>query len=227
MLDIDNMNQLKSMDSRLCDKILKVHLDKRDLEYIPDKIFEFTNLQVLNLSSNLIKEIPKNIGNLKNLQELYLDRNSITELPEEIGNLKKLKKIIISNNKITKLPDNFYNLENLEIFNISCNHLEMVSDDIKKLDKLEYLYLRNNKLRYIPREISKIKVVKIFSDSYENLNNLSYECEYLQIENLDKPLTNLPTNIQELRLYLPKLKLSEIKLPFGCKLYEDDILRHL
>jgi leucine-rich repeat protein SHOC2 len=227
MIDINNMNQLKCIDSRLYDKILKVHLDKRDLEYIPEIIFKFTNLQVLNLSSNLIKIIPNNIGDLVNLQELYLDRNHISEIPEEIGKLCKLRKVILSNNKIKYLPNSFYNLENLEILNISCNHLGLLSDDISKLEKLEYLYLRNNRLRYIPKDIAKIKVTKIFYDSYENLNNLSYECEYLQIENLDKPLTNLPINIQELRLYLPKLKLTEIKLPFGCKLYEDDILRNL
>lgn len=227
MLDINNMDDLKYTNSNLYDKILEVHLDKRDIEEIPDKIFYMTNLRILNLSSNLIKNISCKIGKLVNLEELYLDRNHITELPEEIGNLKKLKKIILSNNIIKTLPKNFYNLENLEILNITCNQLEMITDDITKLKNLDYIYLRSNKLRYIPKEISKIKVVKIFSDSYENFDNLSYECEYLHIENLDKPLNNLPINIQELRLYLPKMKLTDIKLPFGCKLYEDDILREL
>lgn len=227
MLDTNNMDEIKNADNNIYDKVFEVHLDKKDIERIPDKIFSMTTIRILNLSSNLITSIPSKIGNLINLEELYLDKNNITELPEEIGNLKKLRKIILSNNKIKNLPNNFYNLENLEIFNITCNHLEMISDDIVKLKKLEYIYLRKNKLRYIPKHISKIKVAKIYSDSYENFDNLSYKCEYLHIENLDKPLTNLPINIQELRLYLPKMKITDIKLPFGCKLYEDDILRNI
>ena len=57
------------------------------------------------------------------------------------------------------------------------------------------------------------------------MDNLSCDCEYLQVEGLEKPLINLPTSIQEIRLYLPKIKLRDIKVPFGCKVYEDDILK--
>jgi len=224
MIDIKTLTELKYLDSKLYDKVLIIEISKKDIKEIPEKIFECINLKKLNLSSNLIKTIPKEIENLIYLEELYLDRNLITELPEEIGNLKNLKKIILSNNKIKNLPNNFYNLENLEILNLMCNELEYISDDINKLKKLEYLYLRNNKLRYIPKDISKIKVIKLFNDSYDNLDNLSLDCEYLHIENLEKELTNLPFGIQEIRLYLPKIKIKNIKLPFSCKLYEDDIL---
>jgi Leucine-rich repeat (LRR) protein len=225
MYNVYSIGELKNLDNSISDNISQVHLDKMDLTEIPDKIFTFKNLQVLNISSNLIKTIPHKISNLKNLQELYLDKNLITTLPPEFGNLINLRKLIISNNQITELPKTFYNLSKLEILNIAGNQLTEIPDDVVKLSNLEYLYLRNNKLRFISKYISNIKVAKIFSNSYENFNNLSNDCEYLQIENLDKPLMNLPLNIRELRLYLPKLKLSEIKLPFGCKLYEDDILK--
>ena len=36
-------------------------------------------------------------------------------------------------------------------------------------------------------------------------------------------LTNLPTTMEEIRLYNPKM--VDIKLPFGCKLYINDILQ--
>ena len=92
MIHINNIHQIKNEDNIIYDKILEVHLDKEDLEMIPDKIFEFTNLHVLNLSNNLIKTIPNKIGNLINLQELYLDNNMISDIPEEIGNLKTTRK---------------------------------------------------------------------------------------------------------------------------------------
>lgn len=225
MLYINSLSELKLIDKINYEKIISVELEKKDLENISEKIYEFINLKLLNLSGNLITTISPKIKNLEKLEEIYLDRNNISILPEEFGELKKLKKVILSNNKIKILPDNFYNLENLELLNLSCNSLEILSDDISKLSKLEYLYLRENKLNYIPKYLSKIKVVKIFYNSYDNMDNLSFDCEYLQVEGLDKPLLNLPIGVQEIRLYLPKIKMKDIKVPFGCKLYEDDILK--
>ena len=219
------MSELRLIDYKNYEKILGVDIEKRDLEFIPEKLFEFTNLKILNLSGNLIKIISPKIKNLINLEEIYLDSNFIYDLPEEIGELKKLKKLILSNNKIKELPQHFYNLENLEILNLSCNSLHSLSDDLSKMKKLEYVYLRNNKLTYIPKYLSQIKVVKIFYNSYENMDNLSFDCEYLQIEDLNKPLLNLPIGVQEIRLYLPKIKINDIKVPYGCKIYEDDILK--
>jgi hypothetical protein len=67
--------------------------------------------------------------------------------------------------------------------------------------------------------------VAIFFNSYDNLNNLSCECEYLQINNLDFPLNNLPHTIKEIRLNLPHK--VNIKKPFDCKIYIDDMLHSL
>ena len=89
------------------------------------------------------------------------------------------------------------------------------------MTKLEYIYLRANKLNYISKELSKVKELSIYTDSYANLNNLSGECEYLQINGLKQPLKNLPVTIKEIRLYEPIIK--DIKIPYGCSLYIDNI----
>lgn len=223
MIDIKSLSELRLVSSVIYDRVLRVELNKLDLEAIPDKIFEFCNMKLLSLSSNLLTKIPDKISKLKNLEELYLDRNKLKELPEEIGELKKLRKIVLSNNKIRKLPDNFYNLSKLEILNIVSNELEEINDDVSKMVNLEYLYLRSNKLNYISKAIAKIKEVSIYPDSYENLNNLSPESEYLQINGLKQSLKNLPATIKEIRLCLPT-KL-DIKIPFDCDLYVDGELK--
>jgi len=224
MIDVKSLKELKYINAQLYSRVLRVELNKLDLETIPEKIFEFCNLKMLSLSSNLITKIPSQISNLKKLEELYLDRNKITELPEEIGDLPKLKKLILSNNKIRLLPNNFYNLTNLEILNFITNELEEITDDIGKLTKLEYLYLRSNKLRYISRHVAKIKDVHVYTDSYENMDNLSMDCDYLQINGLSQSLRNLPLAMKEIRLYLPAK--VDIKIPFGCKLWVDDNLQN-
>jgi Leucine-rich repeat (LRR) protein len=223
MITIKSITELKYLDAKNYCKVLRVELDKLDLVEIPEKIYELTNLKVLILSSNLLTTISSKISKLTKLEELYLHRNRIEELPNEIGELKKLEKLILSENKIKRLPANFYNLSNLEILNIICNQLEVISDDIVKMTKLEYLYLRSNKLKYISKEVGKIKVAVICQDSYDNMNNLSENCEYLQISELRQPLKNLPINLKEIRLFLP-LRV-DIKLPFDCKLYIDDALK--
>jgi Leucine-rich repeat (LRR) protein len=213
---LDNIN----INDYMC--VINVDLTGYEFEKIPNTIFNFNNLQLLQLSNVFLNKVSKKIGLLSNLEELYLTRNKIKELPEEIGNLKKLRVCILSNNQITNLPKNFYNLCNLELLNLSMNHLEIINDDIEKLKKLDFLYLRNNKLKYIPKSIKYIKTIHIFDNSYENINNLSFECEYLQINNLNIELKNLPSSIKEIRLYLP-MKI-DITLPFDCKLFIDDFV---
>lgn len=223
MINIKSINELKRLDIKNYSKVFRVELDRLDLLEIPEKIYELTNLKVLILSSNLLTTVSGRISNLTKLEEVYLNRNKLVELPEEIGELKKLRKIILSENKIKKLPNSFYDLSNLELLNIISNQLEIISDDIIKLKNLEYLYLRSNKLKNISKQVGKIKVVDIYPDSYENMNNLAENCEYLQINKLKEPLKNLPINLKEIRLFLPMR--VDIKLPFDCKLYIDDVLR--
>jgi Leucine-rich repeat (LRR) protein len=222
MINIRSMNDLKRLEAKNYSKVVRVELDKLDLVEVPEKIYEFINLKILILSSNLLTVVSNRISNLVKLEEIYLNRNLLTELPEEIGELKKLRKLILAENKIKRLPCNFYNLENLEILNIISNQLEIISDDILKMKKLDYLYLRSNKLKYISKEIAKIKEVSIYPDSYDNMNNLAENCEYLRINKLKEPLQNIPVGVKEIRLFLP-IKV-EIKLPFDCKLYIDDVL---
>jgi len=223
MINIEGLSELRYLDNNNYHKVLSVDLTNSFLTEIPEKIFLLSNIKILILNNNFITNITDKISNLKYLEELYLHKNNITDISNEIGKLKKLKKIILSNNKIKILPKGFYNLSKLEILNLSSNELEIITDDIKKLKKLEYLFLRLNKLKYISKKLKNIIHVHIFPDSFENFDNLSDELEYLQINKLTEPINNLPINIKEIRLFLP-LKVN-IKLPFNCKLYIDDILQ--
>ena len=102
------------------------------------------------------------------------------------------------------------------------NHLTTLPDSIGCLTNLTALSLQRNKLKKITSSIKNIINVELGTDSYD-IDNLSNDCNYLQIDKLDIPLTNLPTTMEEIRLYNPKM--VDIKLPFGCKLYINDILQ--
>jgi internalin A len=221
-ITITKIQELNEIEESEYLNVQVVELEKMCFEEIPQKIFSLTNLKILNLSHNLIKEIPDSIGDLINLTELYLADNQIYKISDSIDKLKNLTRIILSNNQIYKLPKSFYNLKKLELLNIVCNNLCNLSKKLSNMSNLEYLYLRSNKLKYIPECIKNISSCKIYLNSYECIDNLSNKCEYLEIDDLNEPLNNLPISLKEIRLYLPKK--IKIKLPFNCKLYVDDIL---
>lgn len=219
---INNIYELNILEEIDYSKVKKITITNLKIDHIPSKIFNLTNLILLNMSHCAIHTISNDISKLVNLQELYLNNNKIKEIPDKIGELKMLKKIILCNNNIKRLPNNFFNLSNLEILNITSNHLVCIPDNVKHLINLKHLYLRSNKLKYISKYVDNIKDVRIFTDSYDNIDNLDYDCEYLRIEKLNKSLKNIPVTVKEIKLILP-FKI-DIRLPFDCKLYIDDSL---
>ena len=66
---------------------------KGTMNVIPAEIFNFSDLEELNVNSSEITSMPVDIRKLYNLRVLNLGNTSINELPEEISQLKHLKEI--------------------------------------------------------------------------------------------------------------------------------------
>ncbi len=97
-------------------------LSDQKLTKVPTNIFNQTNLEALNLSSNqLTGALPAEIRLLKNLKVLNASNNQMTGVPAEIGQLSKLEVLDLSNNQLTGLPNELGNLKNLKVLNISGN----------------------------------------------------------------------------------------------------------
>ena len=190
------LNQIKK-----CRELKTLLLDFNNLTDIPCDIFSLLKLEKLSLANNSLTSIPEYIGHLTNLKELYLQSNLLTSIPNSICNLKNLRLLHLADNKITSLP----------------KYLD-------KLTQLEEISIISNRLTSIPKNISTNKLWLFVMSSYQ-INNLSLDCEYLTIYYLDRKLDNLPIGLKELRLYSPIYR-SNIKLPFGCCLYIDDILQY-
>lgn len=112
---------------------ISIFFDK-DLEKIPDHIWELKNIKKLILSYNYINKISPKIKNLKELEIIELDHNELTELPIEFNNLKNLKKLDLSSNRLKSIINVISNLKGLEELDIYDNP---ISDEEKeKLKKL-------------------------------------------------------------------------------------------
>jgi Leucine-rich repeat (LRR) protein len=178
-------------------------LEQNKIESLPLEIAQLVNLEMLSLCRNQIESLPSGIGQLVNLQYLYLRYNQIKSLPPEVGQLTKLKTLLLSTNKIESLPSEIANLVNLKEFS-----------------------LIRNQIVNIPLEITKLKEVIYMDETSYNINNLDLDCKCLIFKYLKNPIDNLPICLEELWLSYPIISINQLKIPFGCKVYVNNILQN-
>ena len=204
-------NNIDDLDN--CDYLTIIKLSiiaPKNINLLLDKLYKFTNLQILELCNNEIKGIDKLINlqeldlsynkiteikgleNLVNLQVLYLNCNyKITEI-KAIDKLINLQILDLSYNKITEIKG-LENLVNLQILDLNSTKITEIKA-IDNLVNLQELYLYGNK-------ITEIKAIN-------NLVNLQkLDLSYNQITEI-KAIDNL-VNLQELNLQ--NNQITEIK----------------
>jgi Leucine-rich repeat (LRR) protein len=108
----------------------------------PMEVFQFKNLESLNLSKNSFRSIPYEIGQLKKLRYLNLSKNNIKKLPESIGDLSNLEQLIISQNVLTELPRSIGKLKKLSFLDIWSNELDHFPDEIANCESLKTIDMR-------------------------------------------------------------------------------------
>ena len=193
MFSINTLEKLNTIQEKDYGYVNIIDLRGCNCKIFPNVIFEFFNLESLDISSNSLNEIQDNFDKLENLQEVIFDDNDIIKLPKTLIKCKKLRYISINKTKIAVLP--------------------------KWLEKLnlESLELGNNYIESINFDITQIPDVYIYYKSYKNLENLSEKCKFVQINELSKSLLNLPITLKKLKLVRPNQPI-DVKVPFDCKL---------
>jgi Leucine-rich repeat (LRR) protein len=124
------------------DKVIRLHLVKQKFTEFPKEIFQFRNLQELDLSKNRIKELPDSISGLQNLQVLNLSKNDLETLPAAIGKLSNLRKLVVNQNSLTALPPAIGDLQNLRVLDLWSNDISFWPEQLGNLKKLRYMDLR-------------------------------------------------------------------------------------
>ena len=125
------------------EKLHNLDLNGVGITNIPKSIGQLSNLILLSLIYNKIKNLPNEICDLKKLQILSLSDNKITHLPENIGELKNLTWIDLNENPIKNLPDSITNLKKLEIMNLMVTGIK--ETDVNKIEHLEQLCINASK----------------------------------------------------------------------------------
>ncbi len=143
-------------------ELRQLNLYWNEFTEIPEELYTLTNLAVLNIGKNPIKNIDLNkICKLANLVELDLEEVGMTcGFPTEIGNLTNLYKLNLRYNSITGcIPSEIGNLHDLELLWLYGNELTgSIPDELGDLRKLRSLELNANYLSgRIPESVTQLQ----------------------------------------------------------------------
>lgn len=143
-------------------KITTVDLSKNKLSEIPRGLWVLARMiTTLKLGNNQLTALTPSIYEYENLQILELEGNMLSNLPEELGMLKFLRELNIGDNVFVRIPNCVYELKKLQILLVANNRLEQL--DVKNLGNLKiltHLDVSNNNIRHIPPELGNLTQLK-------------------------------------------------------------------
>lgn len=117
-------------------------------KFIPDSLIDCANLEVINLSKNILTgHISSNIGLLGGMKEIKLNENKLSgSLPLEMFNLVNIEVLEIQSNALTgQIPTEVGHLLNAKFIAMSHNFLKgLIPREFENLGKIEFLHLHDN-----------------------------------------------------------------------------------
>ncbi len=184
------------------------------LSTIPNVLYTFENLTLIDLSKNQLSFIPSKFEKFSKLQELNLSHNKITDISSQITSLKYLFRLNISHNSIKILPNELLECNRMKELDLQGNRLSSLPNEFTKLDKLEKLWLSHNSFEEFPQCITKLKNLKSLSISFDSLEIPSMIGE---LENLEELILRLPHHTYLLEIPDSYKQLKKLKKIEFCK----------
>ena len=125
---------------------------------IPDALSRLTSLKVLRLTSCRLMNVANlfNITQLTSLEELYLSDNPIKRLPEGLTKLHHLRKLHLKNCGLTEIGTDITQLTSLGELDLSENPIKRLPEGFAKLHHLRNLHLRKCRLTEIGTDITQL-----------------------------------------------------------------------
>lgn len=113
-----------------------------------------------------LTEVPPEAFDLQQLEVLDLTDNLITSVPESISQLENLKFLKFRVNGLTSVPESIFLLRNLRSLDLAANSLKVIPESINKIKKLRALYLGANRLRELPQAMQELKNLRMLTLGY-------------------------------------------------------------
>ncbi|CAL1542510.1 unnamed protein product [Lymnaea stagnalis] len=123
----------------------KADLSNCHLEFIPETVFVNTELEILILRHNALRERP--------IEEDIYTIGWLDDLPR----FTALRSLNLADNQLPSFPVSLCRIRSLVELNLASNKLEDIPAQISELVNLQVLHLHNNKLSSLPDEIAQMK----------------------------------------------------------------------
>jgi Leucine-rich repeat (LRR) protein len=196
-IDRELKNIVKCGDAK---KIINNMEISGDFDFIPNSIFEFTEVTFLLINSSKKIKIGNAINKMKalttiritsevtfmskgivlpNLSNVYFGMYTAKKIPQLIFECSKLEYLTLEGGSYKTVPREIANLKELKLLNLSANKLNKLPDEIGQLSNLRVLSLDGNLLSALPNTICNLKKLEelyILNNPNLNVDNEIKQC---------------------------------------------------
>ena len=166
--------------------LIELNLSTLDLRSVPPETFNFTRIEVLNISKNKLSTVPRAISHLRKLKIFDAYHNQLQSLPETIANCTHLQELDLSHNRLSTLPAGFGTLHQLRILKLGHNHFENIPHEVGDLESLRQLDLPGNKLWHLPGTMGNLSNLHLLNLGHNLFEQLPISiCQLQQLEAID------------------------------------------
>lgn len=142
----------------------KLILNRKEITSIEKIVFGFTSvseIQVLDLSMNLITVIPECLAGMHSLKKLDLSQNFISTFGSTLSKIKTLVRLNLAKNKIARIgSSDIYQLFFAKTVIVSHNLISEITPNIRHLVNLKVFYLDGNPISSLPISLKELKNLK-------------------------------------------------------------------
>jgi len=124
------------------DLVLGLELRKRKLTQLPEEIYQYKYLKVLDISKNRLKSIPMEINLFTQLEELNIGKNRLPICPIVICSITTLKVLKLNYNPIENLPECIQYLKDLEYLDLFQTRVGSFPESLVELKNLKTMDVR-------------------------------------------------------------------------------------
>jgi Leucine-rich repeat (LRR) protein len=157
------------------EEVYKVAFVKRNYKKVPDEIYQFKYLNILELTLNEINYLPRYVGDMIYLQDLYMASNNFKDIPDHVYELPNLKRISFADNEITEIPEKLIAKEGIEEVYLGKNDISEIPPSLFEMKDLKVLQLDRCLLTYLSPDIAKLQTLTVLNIGWNGLRDLPYE----------------------------------------------------
>ena len=122
---------------------------------IPEKMFQFTNLQKLWFQNTPLRRLPGKLSHFSHLKHFMAANCNLVLIDDEFYNLPDLQSLSLTRNQFTAISSNLWHLTNLETLELYDNRIEDLPEGWEQMKNLKHLNLTSNRLKKLPESLGR------------------------------------------------------------------------